>query len=321
MDEGTLQLIGIIIIALGGAGLIGGLIWVGVRNNNDQDPLQARLSQFGDRELPGTLEELELSMSFRERVLLPVFKTMAGVVTRFTPESQIELTRHQLELAGKAQTTDPRTFFGTRILLTVILGVAGFVLFFIVTDIKKNPLHAIGLTALMAFLGYYLPSSQLKSQIQRRQNGIIRALPDALDLLTICVEAGLGFDQAMGKVYEKWDNDLAIAFGRVIQEIALGKMRREAMRDMARSMDVPDVTSFTAAIIQADQLGVIMAKILRIQSYQMRLKRRQRAQEKAHQAPVKMMIPLVFLIFPSIWIILLGPSLIIIMTNPALRAL
>ncbi|MCC7205909.1 MAG: type II secretion system F family protein [Anaerolineae bacterium] len=319
MDEGTLQLIGIIIIGLGGAGLIGGLIWVGVRNNNDQDPLQARLSQFGDRELPGTLEELELSLSFRERVMLPVFQSMAALVTRFTPESQIEETRHQLELAGKAQTTDPRTFFGTRILLTVILGVAGFVLFFIVT--KQQPLHAIGLTALMAFLGYYLPSSQLKSQIRRRQNGIIRALPDALDLLTICVEAGLGFDQAMGKVYEKWDNDLAVAFGRVIQEIALGKMRREALRDMARSMDVPDVTSFTAAIIQADQLGVSMAKILRIQSDQMRLKRRQRAQEKAHQAPVKMMIPLVFLIFPSIWIILLGPSLIIIMTNPALRAL
>jgi tight adherence protein C len=319
MDEGTLQLIGIIVIGLGGVGLIGGLIWAGVRSNSDQDPLQARLAQFGDREMPGSLEELEMSLSFRERVMLPVFRWLAKTATRFTPESQIEQTRYQLELAGKAQTSDPRTFFGTRIMLTVILGVAGFVLFFLVT--KQEPLNAIGLTALMAFLGYYLPSAQLKSQIKRRQESIVRALPDALDLLTICVEAGLGFDQAMGKVYEKWDNELALAFGRVIQEIALGKMRREALRDMAKSMGVPDVTAFTAAIIQADQLGVSMAKILRIQSDQMRVKRRQRAQEKAHQAPVKMMIPMVFLIFPSIWIILLGPSLIILLTTPTLQAL
>jgi tight adherence protein C len=122
----------------------------------------------------------------------------------------------------------------------------------------------------------------------------------------------------MGKVYEKWDNELAIALGREIQEIALGKLRREALRDMAKNMEVPDVTSFTAAIIQADQLGVSIAKILRVQADQMRVKRRQRAQEKAHQAPVKMLIPMVFLIFPSIWIVLLGPSIIILMetNNP-----
>jgi tight adherence protein C len=152
----------------------------------------------------------------------------------------------------------------------------------------------------------------LSSRIKRRQNNIIKALPDALDLLVICVEAGLGFDMAMGKVYEKWENELAIAFGRVLREIQLGKLRREALRDMARRMDVPDVTAFVAAIIQADQLGVSMSKILRVQSDQMRTKRRQRAQEKAHQAPVKMMLPMVFLIFPTIWIVLLGPSIIML---------
>ncbi|CAG0983204.1 hypothetical protein ARNL5_02643 [Anaerolineae bacterium] len=307
------QIIGIVIIALGGVALVGGLIWAGMRENKDQDPLQARLAEFGDRDLPQSLEELELSLSFKERVLLPAFKGMANIATKFTPESQIEQTRHLLELAGRSQKTDPRTFFGTRIMLTGLMGFGGFILFFFIA--KQAPMNAIGLTALMAFLGFYLPTSQLKSQIRKRQDIIVKALPDALDLLTICVEAGLGFDQAMGKVYEKWDNDLAVAFGRVIQEIALGKMRREALRDMARSMEVPDVTSFTAAIIQADQLGVSMAKILRIQSDQMRVKRRQRAQEKAHQAPVKMMIPMVFLIFPSIWIVLLGPSLIILMTT------
>ena len=147
-----------------------------------------------------------------------------------------------------------------------------------------------------------------------------QALPDALDLLVICVEAGLGFDMAMGKVYEKWENDLAIAFGRVLREIQLGKLRRDALRDMANRMDVPDVTAFVAAIIQADQLGVSMSKILRVQSDQMRVKRRQRAQEKAHQAPVKMMIPMVFLIFPSIWIVLLGPSIIILINSSEVGA-
>jgi tight adherence protein C len=166
-----------------------------------------------------------------------------------------------------------------------------------------------------AGLGYFFPMLWIRSKITRRQDGIQKALPDALDLLVICVDAGLGFDMAMGKVYEKWDNDLAIAFGRVLREIQLGKQRREAMKDMSDRMDVPDVTSFTAAIIQADQLGVSMAQILRVQSDQMRVKRRQRAQEKAHQAPVKMMIPMVLLIFPSIWIVLLGPAAIILMNS------
>jgi tight adherence protein C len=160
----------------------------------------------------------------------------------------------------------------------------------------------------------------LSSKIKRRQDNIWKALPDALDLLTICVEAGLGFDMAMGKVYEKWENELAIAFGRVLREIQLGKLRREALRDMAARMDVPDVTAFVAAIIQADQLGVSMAKLLRVQSDQMRTKRRQRAQEKAHQAPVKMMLPMVFLIFPSLWIVLLGPSAIILFGSSEVNA-
>jgi tight adherence protein C len=164
-----------------------------------------------------------------------------------------------------------------------------------------------------ALLGYFLPALQLRSQVSRRQDSIVRSLPDALDLLTICVEAGLGFEQAMGEVYEKWDDELAMAFGRVLQEIQLGKRRGDALRDMSSRMEVPDVTSFVAALLQAEQLGVSIAKILRIQSDQMRVKRRQRAQEKAQQAPVKMMIPMVLLIFPSIWIALMGPSVIILL--------
>ena len=308
----TPQLIGIIVIIGLGVVILGGLVYVGMRENG-VDPLQSRLAEYADRELPTSLEDLEMSLSFRDRVVVPIFRSLANLVTRFTPEQQLETTRRQLELAGQAHKTDARTFFGTRILLTALMGGGAFVLFFVLT--KQTPVNAIGLTVGGALLGYFLPALQLKGQISRRQGNIVKALPDALDLLTICVEAGLGFDAAMGKVYDKWDNDLAIAFGRVLQEIQLGKIRREALRDMSSRMDVPDVTAFTAAIIQADQLGVSISKILRIQSDQMRVKRRQRAQEKAQQAPVKMMIPMVLLIFPSIWIVLLGPSIIILMNT------
>jgi tight adherence protein C len=172
-----------------------------------------------------------------------------------------------------------------------------------------------------ALLGFYLPMMFLQSKIKRRQDVIIKAMPDALDLLTVCVEAGLGFDQAMSKVSEKWENELSLAFERVIQEVRLGKLRREALRDMADRMDIPDMTSFVAAIIQADQLGVSMGKVLRIQSDQMRVKRRQRAEKKAHEAPVKMLIPMAFLIFPSIYIVLLGPAALILLNSPSIKAI
>jgi tight adherence protein C len=155
----------------------------------------------------------------------------------------------------------------------------------------------------------------LGSKIRSRQAEIVRELPDTLDLLTICVEAGLGFDQGVAKVVDKADNELTRAFNRYLQEVRLGKLRREGLQNMASRMEVPDVTSFVAAIVQADQLGVSIAKILRIQSDQMRIRRRQRAEQKAHRAPIKMLIPMAFLIFPSIFIMLLGPAILTIMES------
>jgi len=306
----------IIALIVVGVVILGGLVLVGMRSNPDEDPLEKRLSEYGDRALPSSLEEIELSLSTQDRVIIPMYRALARFAVRFTPENQIESIRRQIELAGKSQTMEPVVFFGQRIALTLGMGIGAFVLFFFFT--KWGPVKGTLGTVGGAVLGYYLPVMQLKSQIKRRQDGIIKSLPDALDLLTICVEAGLGFEQAMGKVYEKWDNDLSIAFGRVLQEIQLGKRRGEALRDMSNRMDVPDVTTFVAALIQAEQLGVSVAKILRIQSDQMRVKRRQRAQEKAQQAPVKMMLPMVFLIFPSIWIVLLGPSIIILIDSGVL---
>jgi tight adherence protein C len=158
--------------------------------------------------------------------------------------------------------------------------------------------------------GFAMPMLWLRTKISRRQRSIVKSLPDALDLLTICVEAGLGFDAAMAKVAEKWEDELSAAFMRVIQEIQLGKLRREALRDMADRMEVPDVSTFVAAIIQADQLGVSIARVLRIQSDQMRMRRRQRAEEQARAATLKILPPVVFFIFPSILVVLLGPAII-----------
>lgn len=300
------------IIIVIGLSILAGLVYIGLRDDSNRNPLQERLAQYDERDVPESLEDIELSLSFRDRILIPFLRQIGNLTIRFTPEKQIQESRRMIELAGMASSLEPTTFFAIRVIATLFFSIGAIVIFFVInrsTPPMQAMLYVVGGTA----LGYYLPVLWIRGKITRRQDGIVKALPDALDLLMICVDAGLGFDAAMGKVYEKWDNDLAIAFGRVLREIQLGRGRRDALKDMANRMDVPDVTSFTAAIIQADSLGVSIATVLRVQSDQMRVKRRQRAQEQAQKAPVKMMIPMVFLIFPSIFIVLLGPAAIIML--------
>jgi tight adherence protein C len=299
------------------------LVIIGMRVPDEPNPLHARMAEYSTRDRPLTLEEIELAQPFSTRVVIPTLRKLGQFAARFTPQASLENVQHQLDLAGNPRGLDPTMFWAVRIIAT--LGLASFFLivsFLAPSDsmfsIRTNTVRALGFATGAAVLGFVLPMMLLKSRIRRRQDIIIKAMPDALDLLTVCVEAGLGFDQAMSKVAEKWENELSLAFERVIQEIRLGKLRREALRDMADRMDVPDMTSFVAAIIQADQLGVSMGKVLRIQSDQMRMKRRQRAEKKAHEAPVKMLIPMAFLIFPSIYIVLLGPAAMIMLNSPAL---
>ena len=166
-----------------------------------------------------------------------------------------------------------------------------------------------------AILGFYLPDLLLQGRIDHRQKEVRKAMPDGLDLLTICVEAGLGFDAAMSKLYEKWDNELGRAFGRVVREIQLGKLRREAFRDMADRLGVTEMSSFVAAVIQSEQLGVSMAQVLRIQADQMRIRRRQIAEEAAHKAPIKMLLPMALFIFPALCIVLMAPAILILIQN------
>jgi tight adherence protein C len=291
------------------------LVVVGLRDSSNQiDPLQGRLAEYASRGETVTLEEIELSQPISERVILPAARKLGEFASRFTPQNALQDTAKKLELAGKPRGLDPTIFLAARILAAV--GIFVFLTFiFAIGSMDWPASRKVLITIGFSVLGFFLPNLLLQSRIDRRQNEIRKAMPDALDLLTICVEAGLGFDGAMSKVNEKWDNELSLAFGRVLREIQLGKLRREALRDMAERIGIAEMTSFVAAIIQSEQLGVSMAKVLRIQADQMRMKRRQRAEEEAHKAPVKMLFPMVLLIFPSLLIILLGPAALILTTS------
>jgi tight adherence protein C len=281
---------------------------------DDIDPLQARLGEFLQRgDEVKSLEEIELSQPFAERVLVPIIRRVGEFSARFTPQKAIQDTARRMELAGNPWPIDAATFVAIRFILAVVFG--GFLTAVVLISPPSNPNDNFMYIGGATFGGFFLPHLLLSSKISRRQAEIRKAMPDALDLLTVCVEAGLGFDAAMSKVAEKWENELSLAFTRAIREVQLGKVRRDALRAMAERLGIPEMTSFVAAIIQSEQLGVSMAKVLRIQSDQMRMKRRQRAEEEAHKAPVKMLIPMALLIFPSIMIIILTPAAIQIMEN------
>jgi len=289
---------------------------IGIRHpgTDTNQQLFERLDEFSLTGEQVNLEKLEMNLPFTERVIYPIARKMGEFTLRFTPQNWLNSTNRKLELAGRTSKMDATVFITMEF---IIGGIVGLVTFLLLRFLGNN--FSMGriflLTIAMAFLGFYLPQYQLSRSITKRQKEIRKGLPDALDLLTICVEAGLSFDGAMAKVAEKWDNEISMAFARVIQEIQLGKLRREALRDMQANIGVSEMTSFVAAIIQSELLGVSMAKVLRVQADQMRVRRRQRAEEEAHKAPIKMLIPMAFIMFPSIMIILLTPAVLQIMQS------
>jgi len=297
--------------------LVGGvvaLILIGRRTPRltDEATLQARLEDFTQKGEPVSLEKIELSQPFTERVIYPFARKFGEFASKFTPQNALHNVSRSLELAGTPSSLDPTLFLSLQFVAAAIFG--GLVVVIFTFGSMKWPAGRVFLlTVVFIAVGFYFPQLYLRSRINRRQKSVRHGMPDALDLLTICVEAGLGFDAAMSKVSEKWDNELSLAFARVIQEIQLGKLRREALRDMADRVDISEMTSFVAAVIQSEALGVSLAKVLRIQSDQMRIRRRQLAEEEAHKAPLKMLIPLGLLIFPSLLIVLLFPAAIRLM--------
>lgn len=305
------------LIIIGAVVVIGAivLVVVGLRSGDDVDPLEERLMEYAQTGEQASLEEIEMSQSLTDRVFIPLARRLGETALRFTPQNSIQATARRLELAGSPSGLDPTLFWALRF---IGIGIGALMLF--VSSVAPAESFLKGTTGLLiaggaAVIGFFLPEMWLSSKIERRQKEIRRAMPDALDLLTICVEAGLGFDAAMGKVNEKWDDELAMIFGRVLREMQLGKIRRDALRDMADRVGLNEMTSFVAAVVQSEQLGVSMANVLRIQSDAMRVKRRQIAEEEAQKAPIKMLFPMAFLIFPSLMIILLGPAALILMRS------
>ena len=277
-------------------------------SSNTAAMVQQRLQVYGgEKQL--TVEEVELQRPFSERFLRPMIERLGSVMSRSTPQKSRQDLMNRLELAGRPGNLTPEDFGAVRIVAAAVLAALGLLIGILV----GNPVYMVVALLAGAVLGYFIPTLWLKQKVDARRNEIQKGLPDAMDLLVIAVDAGLGFDAALARVTEKYKNALSDEFAKVLREVSLGRPRLEAMDEMGRSSGVEDLHNFIQAIIQSEQFGTGIGKILRIQADEMRRKRRQRAQEKAAQATLKMMLPMVGCIFPTLWIVLLGPAVIILM--------
>jgi tight adherence protein C len=259
-----------------------------------------------------TLEEIELQQPFFDRTVRPMAVRLSGVGRRFTSAKKIGRTEKRLAQAGNPGDLRTSDFLGMKV---VVAGVVAGVALLLLGIVMGNLSFGIIAAGVAGIIGFFAPEFWLTRRIKKRRKLILLAVPDTLDLLTISVRAGLGFDAALGKVVEKSKGPLSDEFRRALAEIRLGKARREALRDLAGRCDVSALSTFIAAIIQAEQLGVSISKVLQVQSEQLRIERRQRAEEAANKAPIKMLFPLVGCIFPSMFIVILGPAIILIMSN------
>ena len=287
------------------------LIVYGLVGTAPVDPVQARLTQLGSMQAKN-LEELELQQPFFDRTIKPLTARLSGSVARITSANFSERTDKRLALAGNPG--DMRT--GDWLGIKAMGAVAGAgILFLLFGILGGNILNGIVFAVLGLGIGYIFPEFWLSGRIKKRQKLVLIQIPDALDLLTISVRAGLGFDAALGKVVEKMKGPLVDEFRRALAEVRVGKVRRDALRDIVARTEVQPLTNFIGAIIQAEQLGVSISKVLQIQSEQLRIERRQRAEEMAAKAPIKMLFPLVGCIFPALFIVILGPAIILIIGN------
>ena len=305
----TLTLPFVVVAAVAAFGVL--LVFVGVASGRRVDPVQARLSQLGTTQAQ-SLEELELQQPMFERMVRPVAQRLAGVTRRFTSSTQVGRTERRLAMAGNPGNMGTSEFLGLK---AVVALTASSVAFIVLGVLGQNPMLGIVMGAVAVGIGFMAPEFWLGRRIRGRQRLILRAIPDTLDLLTISVRAGLGFDAALGKVTEKMHGPVPDEFRRGLAEIRMGKTRREALRAIVARTEVAALTSFIGAVIQAEQLGVSISKVLEVQSEQLRIERRQRAEEMAAKAPIKMLLPLVGCIFPALFVVILGPAIILIMTN------
>jgi tight adherence protein C len=280
------------------------IIVVGLTKGRRAATIDDRLSTFTERSL--SLEEMELELPFSERVIKPMMHGLLNLFGKVSPSKNASKIKQNLEQAGNPGNLTPTMFLGVR----VSVGLVGLGIGFYFAKMLELPLINSMLCLLLGgMIGYTMPGIWLDRKMKARKKAIFRAMPDALDLLSISVEAGLGFDLALQRVSDKWDNELSKEFKRVISDARLGTPRREAMKAMAERCGVEELSNFVQALVQAEQLGVSIGKILKVQAEQMRIRRRQKAEEQAQKAPVKMLFPMVFLIFPALLVVILGPAL------------
>ena len=299
----------IIIGALAAGAVV--LIAFGIAGNAPVDPVQARLTQLGSMQARN-LEELELQQPFFDRTIKPLAGRLSGAVARITSSNFSERTEKRLALAGNPGDMRTADWLGIKAIVAVVTAGIMFVLFGLLAG---QILQGVAIGVVGLGIGYIIPEFWLSGRVKKRQKAVLLHIPHALDLLTISVRAGLGFDAALGKVVEKMKGPLIDEFRRALAEVRVGKVRREALRDIIPRTEVVPLTNFVGAIIQAEQLGVSISKVLQVQSEQLRIERRQRAEEQAAKAPIKMLFPLVGCIFPALFIVILGPAIILIIGN------
>ena len=302
----------ILLAILAGGGVL--MFFIGISrtpSSNTALNVQQRLAAYGgEKQL--TVEEIELQRPFSERVLRPAIERLGSLLSRSTPQKARQDLLNKLELAGRPGNLTPEDFAAVRLVAAAVMAAAGLGIGFLL----GNPVYLVISLVAGTILGYYLPVIWLQQKVDGRRTEIMKGLPDALDLLVICVDAGLGFDAALARVTDKYKNALSDILSKALREVSLGRPRLEALDEMGRSSGVDDLHNFIQAVIQSEQFGTGIGKILRIQADEMRRKRRQRAQEKGAQATLKMMLPMVGCIFPTLWIVLLGPAVLILMNRP-----
>lgn len=273
-------------------------------NNSVRDRFNAYLAGSSDHSV--TLQELELAEPFFDRVIRPMIQRVARLFAWLVPQNQLNALRHRLTLAGNPGNLNAGDFVGLKgVLLVLVLGMSLLVGWLTKMQPSITNLALLGALTIGAFL---LPDIWISRRIKDRQMVLLLSLPDALDMMVIAIEAGLSFDGAVQEIVDKWKNELSRELARVLRDIAMGKARRQALNELSERTGVPDISSLVTALNQAEELGVSISRILTIQSNELRIRRRQRAQERANQAPIKMLFPIVFLIFPAIFAVLLGPA-------------
>lgn len=281
------------------------LVAMGLRSSRSRRNAIASAALAGRPAADIDLRSLEMTQPSTERLLMPLARMLTGVGRIFTPQTNLAQWQRDLLMAGLINRISVTDFLGIRALAGTVLGLTSFFLF----STGTSGFSALLFALIPFIMGLYIPIFWLKGRVTKRQKSINRALPDALDMMSICVDAGLGFEAALQKVAWQWDNELTEEFRRVITEIRVGVSRVDALRHMVDRTAVPDMASFVAVLVQADQLGIAIKDVLHTQAEQMRVKRRQRAQESAQRAPLKMLFPLVFFIFPSMFAVILGPAI------------